>query len=95
MITESVVEEAASMLHVLGHSQRLRICGMLLRERLCVNALANRLGDHPNAVSQHLNMMKAMGLLTSTRNGKQVFYEVADNRIRCLLKCFGECKPDS
>jgi ArsR family transcriptional regulator len=95
MTAQIIAEEVASMLHVLGNAHRLQICSMLLSEALCVNSLADRLGDHPNAVSQHLNLMKAMGMLTSRRIGKKVFYEIADDRIPCLLKCFTKQMPDS
>jgi DNA-binding transcriptional ArsR family regulator len=82
-----VLENAAAMLHVLGHPHRLQICDLLLFDELCVNALAERLGDHPNAVSQHLNMMRAVGLLKGVRRGKRVYYHVTDSRIRSVLGC--------
>jgi len=85
-----VLENAAIMLHILGNPHRLQICALLLSSELCVNSLAEMLGDHPNAVSQHLNMMKAIGLLKAVRRGKHVYYRVVDKRIPCVLDCLRE-----
>ncbi|GMV96765.1 MAG: hypothetical protein AMXMBFR83_11250 [Phycisphaerae bacterium] len=81
------LEGAAGALRVLAHPQRLRICDLLLAGPLSVGELADRLGAPPNAVSQHLNLMKAHGLLDRRRNGKTVYYRVVDRRPRWLLDC--------
>ena len=81
------LETAASVLRVLAHPHRLRICELLLRERVAVKALAEYLGIPSNAVSQHLTMMKAHGLLGCERDGKEVYYRVVDPRPGWLLGC--------
>ncbi len=81
------LETAATIMRVLAHPHRLRICEMLMTGRYSVNALAEHLGVPNNAVSQHLNMMKAHGLLGSDREGKTVYYRVVDPRPEWLLSC--------
>ncbi len=81
------LEAAAGMLRLMGHPHRLRICELLIAGRMCVNALARHLGAPANAVSQHLNMMKAHGILASEREGKTVYYRVVDPRPGWLLGC--------
>lgn len=86
---------AAATIRVLSHPHRLRICELLLAGRHCVNALAEQLDLPGNAVSQHLNMMKAHGLLASHREGKTVYYRVVDPRPVWLLSCIREHSPEA
>jgi len=90
------LEAAAGVLRLMGHPHRLRICELLISGRMCVNALARHLGAPANAVSQHLNMMKAHGILASEREGKTVYYRVVDPRPGWLLGCIREHpRPES
>ena len=81
------LEQAVEVLRVLAHPHRLRICDLLLNERMAVGDLAEHLGIPPNAVSQHLNLMKAHGVLGREREGKTVYYKVVDKRPCWLLDC--------
>jgi len=87
------LEQAASVLRVLAHPHRLRICDLLQQGRVSVNEIASHLGIASNAVSQHLNMMKAHGLLASERHGKTVYYHVVDPRPDWLLACIRDHRP--
>lgn len=81
------LEQAAGALRVLAHPHRLRMCDLLMNGRVCVNEIAEHLGIPANAASQHLNMMKAHGLLKSERDGKTVYYNVIDPRPEWILGC--------
>ncbi|HOW71838.1 MAG TPA: metalloregulator ArsR/SmtB family transcription factor [Phycisphaerae bacterium] len=84
------LEQAASVLRVLAHPHRLRICDLLLNGRLSVKQIADHLRIPGNAASQHLNMMKAHGILGCERMGKTVYYRVIDPRPGWLLACMKE-----
>ena len=75
------------MLRVLGHPVRLRIVNLLMRSQVPVADLAGTLKLAPNAVSQHLNIMRAHGIVTPTRRGRQVFYQVVHPAAKSLLQC--------
>ncbi len=87
-IPHGVLEEVAAALRVLAHPQRLRICELLEHRDLSVGELAAQLDISPAACSQHLNLMRAHGLLSSRREGKVVHYQVdhpsAINVIHCI-----------
>ncbi len=89
-IPMDVLERVARTLRVLGHPHRLKIAELLLARDLTVGQLADALGIPPNACSQHLNLMRAHGLLVAQRNGKEVFYKVGNpsviNTITCIRK---------
>ena len=85
-----VLERMATMLRVLGHPHRLKIVELLMQRKLTVGQLATAIGIAPNACSQHLNRMRAHGLLRCSRDGKAVYYQVdnpnAANVIQCIRK---------
>ncbi len=86
-IPMATLEQSAAVMRVLAHPHRLRICELLMAERVSVNDLARHLSLASNAVSQHLNIMKAHGLVTCEREGKVVYYRVCDPRASWLLQC--------
>ena len=87
LIPMPALESAAGMLRVLAHPHRLRMVELLLRRRLPVGRLAQLLGLAPNAVSQHLNQMKAHGILAAQRRGRTVYYRVVHPNARTLIGC--------
>jgi DNA-binding transcriptional ArsR family regulator len=88
------LEKAVEVLRVLAHPHRLRICELLLSKRMSVGELAEHLDLPANAVSQHLNLMKAHGVLEREREGKIVHYKVVDDRPCWLLDCIHNHQPE-
>ncbi len=86
-IPEQELDAAATCLKALAHPLRLRIVEILEREDLSVGDLAERLGRPQAAVSQHLNLMKAYGLLAAERRGKTVHYRLLHPQCRQILAC--------
>ncbi len=87
LIPMGVLEHVASMMRVLAHPHRLRICELLRGGDLTVGALAEELGLPPAAVSQHLAIMRAHGVLAPERDGKTVRYRVVHPAPGWLLSC--------
>ena len=68
--------QLADMFKALSVESRVRIV-QLLRERvLCVGALAHRLGITQAAVSQHLRILRNVGLVTANKNSNFVHYSL-------------------
>ena len=82
-----VYDRVAPVLRVLGHADRLRMVNLLMRQELPVAELARTLRLAPNAVSQHLNIMRAHGIVHPRRRGRQVFYRVVHPAALSLLRC--------
>jgi ArsR family transcriptional regulator, zinc-responsive transcriptional repressor len=87
------LEQAALIMRVLAHPHRLRICELLMHQRICVNAIAEHLGIPSNAASQHLGILKAYGILGSERDGKTVYYRVISPQPAWLLGCIRSHSP--
>ena len=86
-IPGDVLDQVAAALRVLAHPHRLRICELLEMQDLSVGELADELGIPQAACSQHLNLMRTNGLLTSRREGKVVYYQVDHPSAINILQC--------
>jgi len=78
---------AARILRVLAHPARLKMVELLLEEPVSVGELAAAVGLPAAAVSQHLNIMRAHGVVESEREGRQVFYRVTCPQAEYLIEC--------
>ena len=81
------LEEAAECLKILAHPHRLRIVQMLLRGRYTVGDLAEACGIPSHMASEHLRLMQRCGLLSSEKEGRKAFYEVAEPHLADIMHC--------
>ncbi|HSH98976.1 MAG TPA: metalloregulator ArsR/SmtB family transcription factor [Reyranella sp.] len=68
----------AEVAKALGHGHRLEILELLAQGERSVEAVAERVGIPVANTSQHLQLMRRAGLLTSRRDGKRVLYRPSD-----------------
>ncbi|WP_413433374.1 ArsR/SmtB family transcription factor [Crateriforma spongiae] len=78
-------ERAAAIFRALGDPQRLRLLIMLEARSCCVSELAEALGEPLPAISQRLRVLKSERIVRSRREGKHVFYSLADGHISRLV----------
>ncbi len=79
---EKLSEMKAEIFRALGHPIRLAIFEALRDGPVCVCELAAIAGAERSNVSRHLSMMVSAGVLTSSKNGLNVYYSL---RTPCLL----------
>jgi len=87
-IQENTVEQAA-IFSALADPTRHKLVKLLCRQRdrdtLCVNALAGFLEVTQSAVSQHLRVLRAIGLVKGERRGYHIHYYINPEAVkRCL-----------
>src|SRR5579872_1293330 len=68
----------ANLFGALADPTRARIVHTLLRQELCTCDLAAVLGAGESAVSQHLRVLRHLGLVRHRRAGKLVYYSLDD-----------------
>lgn len=78
---------AAECLKTLGHPARLRMVQLLLHGRFTVGELAADCGIPDNVASEHLRLMQRCGFFTSQREGRKVFYQIAEPHLEGLMAC--------
>jgi len=74
----SKFEGLARVFHSLGDKTRLRIMALLAGDEMNVTTICNKLKLPQSSVSAHLALLRAGGLVTTRRQGKQIFYSHAD-----------------
>ena len=79
--------EAAECLKILAHPVRLRIVQLLLHGRYTVGQIAEDCGIPDNVASDHLRLMQRCGFFTSEREGRRVYYQVAEPHLENIMSC--------
>jgi ArsR family transcriptional regulator len=82
---ESTCLRAASIFRALGDLSRLRLLSLLSRREMCVTELTEILHDNLPAISQRLKLLRAERIVATRRQGKHIFYRLADNHIAHLI----------
>lgn len=73
------------MLHAVGDVSRLKLLELLSRGEMCVTEIAAVTDDGLSTVSQRLRLLRSEDLVTGRREGKHVFYSLADRHVAELL----------
>lgn len=83
----SAFADAAECLKTLAHPVRLRIVQLLLHGRYTVGELAEDCEIPDNVASEHLRLLQRCGFLDSEREGRRVYYQVAEPHLNQLMAC--------
>ena len=75
-------DTAARLFRALGDAARLRLVAQLADGDACVSELAEATGDRLSTVSQRLRLLRAERLVDSRRDGRRVYYHLADDHVR-------------
>lgn len=79
------MRELARFFRALGDETRLRLVAMLAQQErghaMCVGRLARELGVTDSAVSQHLRVLKDLGLVHAERRGYRLHYFLDSERL--------------
>ena len=85
-MVQQKTEEQVAVFSALADPTRLRLVRLLCQQRdpdaLCVNALAALLGVTQSAVSQHLRVLKAIGLVKGERRGYHIHYSINPEAVK-------------
>ena len=85
MPEETELYDLAELFKVFGDSTRMRILFVLFEAEVCVCDLAEALNMTQSAISHQLRILKQNKLVKSRREGKSVFYSLADDHVRTIV----------
>ena len=86
MLSQDDAERLALQFRMLAEPVRLRmVYGLLEAGEMCVGDLAALVGASESGTSHQLRQLRLAGLVRTRRNGRIVFYRVADTHVRLLL----------
>ena len=85
MPPEDELYDLAELFKVFGDSTRIRILFVLFGEEMCVCDLAEALSMTQSAISHQLRILKQNKLVKSRREGKSIFYSLADDHVGTII----------
>ena len=85
MPDEEILYDLAELFKIFGDSTRIKILYVLFESEMCVCDIARLLGMTQSAISHQLRSLKQSKLVKYRREGKTVFYALADGHVRTIL----------
>jgi DNA-binding transcriptional ArsR family regulator len=91
-LTAENLEKAAGMLKAIAHPIRISIIQCLEEgEKLTVTEIHRKLNLEQATTSHHLGILRDKGVLTSKREGKNIYYFLKHETLKVLLNCVRGC----
>lgn len=85
MPDEEKLYDLAELFKMFGDSTRIRILYVLFEAEMCVCDIAEVLKMTQSAISHQLRLLKQAKLIQSRREGKMVYYSLADDHVRTII----------
>lgn len=85
MPKDEVLYDLAELFRVFGDTTRMKVLYALSHNELCVCAIAELLHMQQSAISHQLRILKNAKLVTGRREGKTIFYSLADDHVRTII----------
>lgn len=85
MPDEEILYDLAELFKIFGDSTRIKILYVLFESEMCVFDISQLLNMSMSAISHQLRILKQAQLVKFRREGKTVFYSLADDHVRTIL----------
>ena len=85
MPDEERLYDLAELFKVFGDTTRIRILYVLFEAEMCVCDIAEILNMTQSAISHQLRVLKQARLVRNRREGKQIYYSLADDHVRTII----------
>ena len=85
MPEDEILYDLAELFKIFGDSTRIKILYVLFESEMCVCDIAKLLGMTQSAISHQLRSLKQSKLVKYRREGKTLFYSLADGHVRTIL----------
>lgn len=79
------LDKLANLFKIFGDPTRIRILFVLFEAEICVCDLARALNMTQSAISHQLRILKQSHLVKNRRDGKTIFYSLADEHVRSII----------
>lgn len=85
MPDEEMLYDLAELYKIFGDTTRIKILYVLFESELCVCDIAQLLNMTQSAISHQLRVLKQSKLVKFRREGKTVYYSLADDHVRTII----------
>ncbi len=94
-LNPEVLQKASEMLKAMAHPARISIVSLLEDgKKQTVTEIHKKLGIGQAIASHHLVILRDRGVLSSSREGKNIYYYLRHPNLGNMLKTLGECCKD-
>ncbi|MCB2380219.1 metalloregulator ArsR/SmtB family transcription factor [Hymenobacter sp. BT635] len=91
-LTTEKMEKVAFILKTTAHPTRIAIVQLLSNhESLSVTDISDKLNVEQSLLSHHLSGMKLKGILSSHREGKNIYYALKMREVIDVIQCLAAC----
>lgn len=93
---EESAGRAATLLRLLGNEKRLMLLCQLADGELPVRDIQSRVGLSQSALSQHLALLRAEGIVGTRRESQTIYYRIVDHAAMRVIETLAElfCPPE-
>ncbi|MBE6588508.1 MAG: helix-turn-helix transcriptional regulator [Ruminococcaceae bacterium] len=84
---DEMLYDLAELYKIFGDTTRIKLLYILFEGEMCVQHMAELLGVSQSAVSHQLRILKGARLVRYRREGKTVYYCLADDHVRQIIEC--------
>lgn len=88
--SDEKLEDDSSILKSIADPTRLKIIYLLKNGELCVCEILDAFDKSQSTISHHLNMMKKEGIINGRKQGKWIYYKLANEEIIDTLETLFE-----
>jgi len=86
MPSEELIHAMAESFKALADPTRLMILVLLFSGERCVGDIADHLAVSQSAISHQLRLLRSLDIVRYRKNGREVYYDLADDHIRDILQ---------
>ncbi|MCR5328528.1 MAG: metalloregulator ArsR/SmtB family transcription factor [Saccharofermentans sp.] len=85
MPKDELLQDLGDLFKIFGDTTRIKIMFALYEDEMCVCAIADLLGMTQSAISHQLKVLKAANLVNNRREGKTIYYSLADEHVKSII----------
>ncbi len=85
ILPEDLLNDVAKIFRILSDPTRVQLVYLLTRREYSVNELSEFVAVSASAVSHHLAKLRAIRLVSTRREGRQIFYSIDDSHVATLF----------
>lgn len=82
---DDTLDELEELFKIFGDSTRIKLLYVLHGGELCVCDIASLLGMTQSAISHQLRVLRQTRLIRSRRDGKNIYYSLADEHVHTII----------
>lgn len=86
LLDEDKIIDISELFKIFGDSTRVKIINVLLDKEMCVNDIVNAINVSQSAVSHQLRILKSSKLVKYRKDGKEIYYSLADDHVEKIFR---------